>query len=47
VRRIVELHGSTISVDSGVGQGTVFGFDLQRAADAAPSAVTVAAAPPV
>jgi len=35
VRRIVELHGSTISVESTPGKGSKFRFDLEVAADTA------------
>lgn len=35
VRRIVELHGSAIRVESMLGQGSRFGFDLPAADDAA------------
>ena len=35
VRRIVELHGSTISVESTPGKGSRFSFDLEVAADIA------------
>ena len=43
-RRIVELHGSSIRVESTLGQGTVFGFDLPvtRADASAPQALAPA-----
>jgi signal transduction histidine kinase len=37
VRRIVELHGSAVSVESTLGQGTVFGFDLAGVENLAPT----------
>jgi signal transduction histidine kinase len=43
VRRIVELHGGAMSVESTPGQGTVFGFDLQAASDTAPRSSIFAA----
>ena len=39
VKRIVELHGSAISVESAVGRGTVFRFNLQTAGAAERPAV--------
>jgi len=45
VRRIVELHGGAVSVQSEPGKGTVFGFDLQAAPGAAPRPSILAAAP--
>lgn len=38
VRRIVELHGSAIRVESTLGQGATFGFDLPVATELAPPA---------
>ena len=47
VRRIVELHGSAIRVESTLGQGTTFGFDLPLITGvAAPRALAAVAAAP-
>ena len=49
VRRIVELHGSAIRVESTLGQGASFGFDLPVATEPAPlppGPLASAAAPP-
>jgi signal transduction histidine kinase len=45
VRRIVELHGSAIRVESTPGQGATFGFDLPVTATEAPAPRAIAAAP--
>ncbi len=45
-RRIVALHGGTIRVDSTLGQGTVFSFDLPLAGSPAHTAPPRAAAAP-